>query len=172
MKIFRSFLSSLFLVTCAASAHAILITDVVTFNKFMVPGSFVNWEHDLVSYGYDPIEDRYSDFTIKLEIRDYDDAPWKGDGPPDRPEFILYQGGGRSYMGVHSSGFRYLDSGVLFIEEDGVIRPGIALLSGRAWLSSVTLTMDIKSPVAVPEPELLALLLFGLLGLGLRRYRG
>ncbi len=170
MKIFMSFLSSFFLFTCAASANAIIINDVVTFNKFMVEGDSVSWVHDLNQYGYGP-DDYNSPFTVIFEIRDYDDAPWKGEGPPDRPELMISQGGGRTYSWVHSSGFTYEESNLLHIESAGVVRPHLTLLSGRAWLSSITLTMDIKSPVGVPEPESLALLLFGLLGLGLRRYR-
>lgn len=170
MTIFKSVLGSIFLFTCAVSANATLITDVVTFNKFMVEGDSVSWVHDLKKYGYGPA-DHDSDFTVIFEMRDYDDAPWKGEGPPDRPEFMVAQGHGRSYNWVHSSGFTYEERGPLYIESDGVIRPHLTLLSGRAWLSSITLTMDIKSPTPVPEPAPFALLLLGLLGLGLRRYR-
>lgn len=168
MKIFMSFLSSVFLFTCAVSANAVIINDVVTFNKFLVEGDSVSWVHDLNKYGYGP-DDANSPFTVIFEIRDYDDAPWKGEGPPDRPEFMLGQGGGRTYGFVHSSGFTYEENNLLYIDA-GFVRPHLTLLSGRAWLTSITLTMDIKSPVNVPEPASLTLLLFGLLGLGLRRY--
>lgn len=170
MKIFRSFLISLFLFNCAASANATIINDVVTFNKFMVEDDFVSWEHDLNQYGYGP-DDHNSPFTVIFEIRDYDDAPWKGEGSPDRPQFRLSQGHGRSYPSVHSSGFTYVESGMLYVEPDGVVRSFLTLESGRVWLTSITLTMDIKSPTVVPEPASLALLLMGLLGLGLLRYR-
>lgn len=170
MKISMSIVGSIFLFTCAVSANATLIADVVTFNKFMVPDNSVSWEHDLIQYGYGP-EDYDSPFTLMFEIRDYDDAPWKGEGPPDRPQFRLSQGHGRSYPSVHSSGFTYVESGMLYIEPDGVVRPHFTLETGRVWLSSVTLIMDIKSPAVVPEPGSVALLLLGLMGLGLRRYR-
>lgn len=170
MKIFRSFLISFFLFTCAVSANAVIINDVVTFNKLMLAGDSLSWEHHLNQYGYGSA-DYYSDFTVIFEMRDYDDAPWKGEGPPDRPHFMVAQGHGRSYGWVHSSGFTYEERGPLYIESDGVLRPHFTLFSGRVWLSSITLTMDIKNPVGVPEPGMLALLLLGLVGLGLSRYR-
>lgn len=169
MKIFLSFIVSVFLLTCSFLVSAYPVTDVVVFNKTLGVGDFVSWEHDMTQYGYDPA-DGYSDFTLTLEVRDAEDAPWKLD--EDRPFYMLSQGHGRSFGRVLMEDLVFSEGETaIYLEADGVARPRFAVLEGNIWIGSAILTIDLPQ-TSIPEPGIAVLLGLGLLGLGLtRQYR-
>jgi hypothetical protein len=167
MKAFLSLIASAFLLTCSTLVSAYPVTDVVVLNKILDTGDFVSWEHDMTQYGYDPAIG-YVDFTLTLEVRDAEDAPWKVDWM-GRPFYMLSQGQGRSFGRIYMEDLVFSRGETpIHIEDDGVARPRLTILEGSVWIGSATFTVDIPQ-TSLPEPGIAVLLGLGLLGLGLQR---
>ena len=165
------------LLTLPFSAGAVIIEDVVSVNNwFNTIGETESWTHDINDDGFSVINDTVNSAELFLDFQD--------DERDRRICFFVCITLGTETAAViieevdfEDGGIFEIDSGLLNLDvgvtglvslnSTGLLDVSVTRLSGDFYLGDVTLRTD----VTLPEPFTLALMGFGLAGLGFARQR-
>ncbi|WP_331344364.1 PEP-CTERM sorting domain-containing protein [Cellvibrio sp. UBA7661] len=170
----KSFKRFLVAVVCVFSANSFagLITDVESFGAGQYVGSkqTFSWTHNILDQGF--VLGSAESASILIEFRD-DDLK-KSDGPENAHIFFdLTKITGADVKPVTSWFHDFSFSSLVELNADGLLVVTVKSVVGDFYIDSSTLNVVTKDAVApavtVSEPNVLLLLGFGLLGLGLVR---
>lgn len=155
-----------------STANAGLIVDTVEQDVFLSTWQSHSYSHNLLESGDDPF-DLGSAISGQLDISIYDD---KDDGTGwNQYELSLtiveeFDGdtGGITFSNNLAFSNELEIEALAALNTDGMLDITIASLWGDFWVGDSVLTVN-TGPVSVPEPALISLFGFGLIGLGVAR---
>lgn len=154
-----------------ATANAIQITDVKTFDKTFENGETFSFSYNLADFGFVAERDRIvGRASLIFEFRE---LPENREELEEHPFISLFIDQGRSFHDVYQDEDWVVDNGLAWFNEAGLMKP-ILLVSGNdVWLGDVTLNFEFTpgATTEVPEPLPIMLMGFGLLAIVMRRYK-
>lgn len=184
MNTLRTFLM-LVAVLFSMGANALIIKDVISFNKKMAESVFYNFDFDLTRHGYNPLTDSITRVQLSYDFSELIDDGHDPDNMDTWESAMFYSRlfDGRSYdpdvtPGVGSERLAWTKTGECQLVNDddicvynldlyGNARETVVAYTDNLWLGDVMFSVEVDR-VNLPEPSSIIMLVFGLVIVGWR----
>ncbi len=167
----KGFIAALML-SAPMLANAYTWTNVVDFNPDpqITPSSSFSYAHDLTTSGFNPAIDTATDYDLTIYLTD-SGRDWFDVVRVDQPGSWFTDGGGAFFNWSYASVTTEASySGLVRLNDNGILNITVESLFGSFYLDASELVVTgNQGGASVPEPNSLALLAAGILGIVVMR---